>query len=111
MRARFLVAALALAGCNDTFISISTDGRLEVTIHSDGSNTDGFILTVDGNRTLAITAAEPITLTRLSEGTHSLLLTGLAADCHVEGSNPRNVAVGPDGTATVAFAVVCHPST
>jgi hypothetical protein len=107
VRARLLAAALSLAACNDTFISVSTDGRIEVAVHSDGSDADGFILTVDGTRTHTIAAGEPATLTRLSEGTHSLLLTGLASDCQVDGSNPREVAVGPEGTATVAFAVVC----
>jgi hypothetical protein len=109
VRARLLAAALALAACSDTFISISTDGRIEVAVNTEGSHpdTDGFTITVDGTRTHTIAAGQSITLTRLAEGAHSVLLAGLAANCHVDGSNPRDVSVGPDGAASVAFAVVC----
>ena len=34
-------------------------------------------------------------------------LTGVAANCAVEGDNPRTVAVAGDATAPVAFAVTC----
>ena len=48
-----------------------------------------------------------VVLDSLSEGSHSVLLSGLAENCRVEGTNPRVVAVRPDGQAHVSFDVSC----
>jgi hypothetical protein len=118
MRARLAlsvpVAALALAGgCEDTFISTSSDGRIEVVVNTTGpgSDDDGFRLTVDGNTTEFLVAGGAAALTGLSQGSHSVLLGGLADNCRVEGDNPRTVVVGADGTAGVTFVVSCERGT
>jgi hypothetical protein len=104
----FAVLALA-AGCDETFISVSSDGQIEVTISTNGSDpdSDGFSVTVDGGTARLVAPGGSVVLDGLSEGSHSVLLNGLAENCRVEGTNPRDVVVGPDGQAHVSFDVSC----
>jgi hypothetical protein len=106
------VAAALTAGCGDTFISTSSDGRIEVAVSSSGTgfDDDGFSITVDGGTTEFLVSGGTATLTGLAPGSHVVLLTGLAENCVAEGANPRTVTVRGDGTASVAFAVHCDPA-
>jgi hypothetical protein len=106
------LAVLAFAaGCGETLISVSSDGRIEVSVSTNGSDpdSDGFSVTVDGGTARFVAPDGSLVLDSLSEGSHSVLLTGLAEDCRVEGSNPRVVVVGQDGQADVSFDVRCAP--
>ena len=95
-------------GCDDTMISISTDGQIEVAVHTSGLDTDtGFGVSVDGGVLQLVSAGASVTLIDLSAGSHSVLLSGVSDNCRVEGANPRTVVVGSDGTASVAFEVSC----
>jgi hypothetical protein len=108
------LAVLALAaGCGDTFISVSSDGRIEVAVNTTGTDpdSDGFSVTVDGGTARFIAPGGSVILDSLSEGSHSVLLSGLAENCQVEGSNPRSVVVGPDGRVDVSFDVRCARAT
>src|SRR6187397_675656 len=107
------LAVLALAaGCDETLISISSDGRIEVAVSTNGSDPDidGFSVTVDGGTASFVAPGGSVVLDSLSEGSHSVLLTGLAENCRVEGTNPRIVVVGQDARATVSFDVRCAPA-
>jgi hypothetical protein len=106
-----LAAALSV-GCGDIFIATSSDGQIVVAVNTTGSglDSDGFILIVDGGAEQLVPSDGALTLTGLAEGTHSVLLSGLAGNCEVAGSNPQSVAVGSDGTASVAFDVHCAPA-
>jgi hypothetical protein len=115
-RLQFLVplAVLALAaGCDETLINISSDGRIEVSVSTSGSDTDsdGFSVTVDGGTARFVAPGGSVVLDSLSEGSHSVLLSGLAPNCRVNGSNPRAVVVGQDGQADVSFDVQCVQAT
>jgi hypothetical protein len=104
------LALLAFAaGCDVTFISVSSDGRIEVAVSTNGSGLDGdgFSVTVDGGTARFVAPGGSVVLDGLSEGSHSVLLSGLAENCRVEGTNPRVVVVGPDGQAHVSFDVSC----
>jgi hypothetical protein len=104
------LAVLAFAaGCDVTFISVSSDGRIEVAVSTDGSDpdSDGFSVTVDGGATRLVAPGGSVVLDSLSEGSHSVLLSGVAENCRVEGTNPRVVVVGRDGQAHVSFDVSC----
>ena len=104
------LAILAAAlGCGETFISVSSDGRIEVAVSTNGSGLDshGFSVTVDGGTARFVAPGGSVVLDGLSEGSHSVLLSGLAENCRVEGTNPRVVVVGPDGQAHVSFDVSC----
>ena len=107
-----LALLIPLAGCDDTFISVSTDGRIEVFVNTSGPDTDTrFGVSVDGGAQQIVTSGATATLLNLSEGSHSVLLFGLANNCRVVGANPRTVVVGSDGTGSVAFQVSCTQAT
>src|SRR5215207_7286920 len=108
-----LALPAVLAGCGETMISISSDGRIEVSVSTNGTDpdTDGFSVTVDGGTARFVAPGGSVVLDSLSEGSHSVLLSGLADNCQVEGSNPRPVFVGPDGRADVSFDVRCTRAT
>jgi hypothetical protein len=95
------------AGCGETLISISSDGRIEVSVSTSGTDpdSDGFSVTVDGGAEHVVGPAGDVVLDGLSAGSHSVLLGGLAQNCAVVGSNPRPVIVGSDGRAEVSFEV------
>jgi hypothetical protein len=104
------LAVLAFAaGCDVTFLSVSSDGRIEVAVSTDGFDFDGdgFRVTVDGGTSRLIAPGGSAVLDGLSEGNHSVLLSGLAENCRVEGANPRVVTVGREGRARVSFNVSC----
>jgi hypothetical protein len=108
-------AVLALAaGCSDTMISVSSDGRIEVAVSTTGADVDldGFSVSVDGGVEQFVAPGARVTLAHVAPGSHSVRLSGLAENCHVVGSNPRAVVVGLDGTATMDFEVSCsRPAT
>ena len=104
-----LILSLPFAGCNETLISVSTDGRIEVAVSTSGldTDTDGFSVSVDGGTLQFVESDGTVTLNNLSEGSHSVQLSGLSDNCRVEGANPRSVVVKSDGVAQVAFEVRC----
>jgi hypothetical protein len=48
-----------------------------------------------------------VTFTGLTAGSHSVALSGVAANCTVSGINPQTVSVPSGATATAAFTVSC----
>jgi hypothetical protein len=107
-------ALLALAaGCGDTMISVSSDGRIEVAVSTTGADVDvdGFSVSVDGGVEQFVAPGARVTLADLAPGSHSVRLSGLAENCRVVGTNPRAVVVGSDGNATVDFEVSCSRAT
>jgi len=104
------ITALALllsSECQNAF-DFDSDGNIHVAVSTRGSNldSDGYSLTVDGDLAYAVTAQGTVAL-QLAEGTHSVQLGGLSANCTVDGENPRSIVVKPGGPATVAFDVTC----
>src|SRR5438094_2564220 len=84
-------------------------GTLTVTTSTTGSDLDpdGYTATVDGAASQALGTNGSVTLSGLSAGSHSVALSGLAANCSVSGANPQTVTVPSGGTATATFAVSC----
>lgn len=106
------VVALA-AGCGDTMISVSPDGRIDVAVTTTGTDVDedGFTVNVDGGVQQFVPSDGQVTLSQLEPGGHSVRLSGLAPNCQVVGTNPRAVQVAADGRAVVAFQVSCVRAT
>ncbi len=104
-----LAVLLLAAGCGETMFTVSSDGQIEVAVSTSGidPDADGFSVTVDGGTARFVAPGGRVVLDSLRAGSHSVLLTGLAENCRVEGSNPRPVVVGGDGTAAVRFTVPC----
>jgi hypothetical protein len=107
----WLFPLLALTACDVTFLSISTDGRIEVSVVTSGSTLDlnGYSVTVDGIQMQAVDANGAITLGEISQGTHVVQLSGIAENCVVEGENPRTIVVPSGKTFSISLVVVCRP--
>ena len=107
----WLFPLLALAACDVTFLSISTDGRLQITVVTNGSNfdSDGYRVRIDGAQAQPVAANGVITLAAISQGSHVVKLSGLTENCTVQGENPRTVMVPNGETFSLSFVVVCRP--
>lgn len=99
----------ATANVGFTVTCSATTASIEVstTTSGSGSDPDGFELLLDGTDRGPIASSTTISLSGLPPGTHTLGLTGLAANCQVVGENPRSLTVAPGQTAQVSFAVTC----
>ena len=86
-----------------------TTGDLNVTTSTTGSNLDpdGYTVTLDGTDSRSISNNGSVTYTGLSAGSHSVTLSGAAANCTVSGGTSRTVTVSAGATASTSFAVSC----
>jgi Tol biopolymer transport system component len=80
---------------------------IEVTTVTTGSSPDpdGYTVTVDVGTPQAIASNATLALEGLAVGTHSIALSGIAGNCHLDGDNPRTVEV--QGRTTVTFVLTC----
>jgi probable HAF family extracellular repeat protein len=87
----------------------ATTGGLEVASSTTGPSpdADGYSLTVDGADRGALGASGSIALEALPPGTHEIGLSGIAANCRVEGSNPQIVTITAGESVPVAFTITC----
>jgi hypothetical protein len=105
-----VLGALALLsqGCGGEDLTAPTTGGIVVTVSTVGDepDADGYTLSLDGLEGVAIEGNTTRTLT-VKEGSHTLELGGLAANCAVQGAARQSVEVAAGGSAAVTFAVVC----
>jgi hypothetical protein len=86
-----------------------TTGALEITAQTSGAvpDADGYAISFDGTDRGPIGANAVVTLSNLSPGSHVVGLTGVAANCQVQGDNLRVVTITAGATAALTFAVTC----
>ena len=86
-----------------------TTGSLEITTQTNGlvPDADGYAVSLDGTDRGPIAANAVLTLSNLPPGSHVVGLTGVAANCQVDGDNLRVVTIVAQATATVTFSVTC----
>jgi hypothetical protein len=86
-----------------------TTGSLTITAATTGPSpdADGYQLTLDGADGGALPANGSVTLADLPSGAHLVGLSGVAANCSVEGDNPRSAEIAGGQTASLSFSVVC----
>ena len=115
-----LSAALATGGPMGTSASFDVDsvqppppttGDLTVGNATTGSDLDpdGYTVTVDGGQSQPLAVNATTTYTGLLVGDHTVLISGVAANCTVSGANPRTVSVPAGATAQTSFAITCTP--
>jgi len=87
----------------------ATSGDLTVTASTTGSSLDpdGYSVAVDGGTAQPLGINGSVTFTGLGAGTHSVVLSGVAANCTVSGGTSHTVTVPAGGTATTTFTVSC----
>src|SRR5207248_2873398 len=86
-------------------------GSLTVTTSTTGGtlDPDGYTFTVDGGSGRAIGINTSVTVDGLSPGSHTVVLSGIAANCSVSGGTSRTVIVTARESATASFTVDCPP--
>jgi len=84
-------------------------GNLTVTTSTSGSNLDpdGYAVTVDGGSPQLIGINASAGYPGLSAGSHTVALSGVAANCAVTSANPQTVTVPSGGAVTAPFSVIC----
>lgn len=92
---------------------VATTGTIQVATTSTGSppDPDGYEVQLDGVDAQAIGAGATLTLPGVPAGDHTVGLTGLAANCSVDGDNPAAVSVAIGATSHVALSVTCGTPT
>ena len=100
--------ALLWMGCGGEDLVAPTTGTIGVTVSTTGDepDPDGYTLSLDDLQGAAIEVNATRTLT-VTEGSHTLELSGVAANCSVQGGAGRSAQVPAGGNATVTFPVVC----
>lgn len=101
-------ALLVLTGCSDNGSDVSLP-PLEITTSTTGSSldSDGYTATINGGDPRAIGDNDTLVVTDLSSGDHLVELSGIAENCQVGGTNPRNVTLVSGEAESVDFAVTC----
>ena len=96
-------------GLTETFDVACTGGDLDVTTSTWGTGLDGdgYEYAVDGGTPAAIGINDMATVTDLPTGDVSVQLTGLAANCSVQGDDPLTVTIVDGMTVTGDFEVFC----
>lgn len=83
-------------------------GSLDVTTSTTGSNVpSGYTVTVDGNTSQPSGINATVTFAGLAAGSHTVVLSGVPANCTVSGSATQTVTVTGGQTATAAYSVSC----
>src|SRR5437868_7933744 len=110
-----LIAGLVAA----TTFSVSctarpTTGSLSVTTATSGASgdvdPDGYSVTLDGTTSRAIGDNATTTFSGLTPGSHTVVLSGAAANCTVSGGTSRTVSVTAGSTVSTSYAVSCAPT-
>lgn len=103
------VVAGATAEASFTIGCAAITGNLAIITATTGAqpDPDGYTVRVDGGAEQPIGTAASLTVSDLAPGSHTVALSGVAANCVLEGDNPRTVTILSGGTASVTFGVSC----
>ena len=103
------VAVTAGATATTQFDVTCTAGTIDVTTSTWGLglDADGYDVTMDASTAQAIGINETVPFVDLDVGNRQVTLTGLAANCSVQGENPRTVPVVDGQVAGTQFDVFC----
>lgn len=100
---RVSFAVTCVTGAGDLTVTTATSGE--------AIDPDGYVVSIDGGAPQPIAVDGTHTVARLGVGTYAVALSGLAANCQVNGENPRSATVVASEPVTVAFAVSCAATT
>jgi hypothetical protein len=106
-------AACVLGSCGDDELTAPTEGTIEVTTNTSGSDVDedGYTVSVDGGTPQAIGIDDTVIFPEVEPGDRPVVLGGVAQNCIVGvGLNQRIVAVPVADTVRVVFTVSCEAS-
>ncbi len=110
LRTLITSASVALLACGGEENLVGpTTGALNVSTITAGqpADSDGYELLLDDTPHGTIGLAGSLTLADLRPGSHRVALSAIAANCRVQGDNPRTITVTAGESTTVAFELGC----
>jgi len=101
----------SVGGAADFSVACGSWGELFISTNTTGVDlpANGYTVTVDGGASQAIAANGNVTFTLLYIGSHTVVLSGIAGNCTVTGSNSQQVNVSAGQTASITFSGSCAP--
>src|SRR6266568_212640 len=100
-----------LGGSSDFSLACGSWGELFVSTNTTGVDLGGgYTVSVDGGASQPIAANGNVTYTQLYAASHTVVLSGVAGNCALTGSNSQQVNVSPGQTAAITFAASCAPT-
>ncbi|HEX6405783.1 MAG TPA: hypothetical protein VFZ90_01215 [Gemmatimonadales bacterium] len=84
-------------------------GSLSIATASSGAplDPDGYTLSMDGAVRDTLGGVDQVIYPALAPGNHTIGLSLVASNCHVQGQNPRLVSIVPGQAASETFEVIC----
>jgi len=98
-----------LLACDTVSGVLSSDGRIEVTVATEGGGTDfvGYTILLDGTDLRSIDPDGTVRYDAVGEGDHTVTLSGIPDHCALDGINPRTTTVREGDTSAIRFAIIC----
>lgn len=110
-----IAAAISVLGsCGSDDLTRPTEGTVQITTSTSGSDldADGYTVSVDGGPPQAIGIRDTLNLPEMEPGEYPVVLAGVAPNCTPGfGVNQRTATVLAGDTVRVAFAVTCESVT
>ncbi len=108
---RGVTLVAGVGGSSDFSLACGSWGGLFVTTNTTGVDLGGgYTVSVDGGASQTIAANGNVTYTQLYAASHTVVLSGVAGNCALTGSNAQQVNVSPGQTAAITFAASCAPT-
>jgi hypothetical protein len=88
----------------------ATTGGLSITAATSGPSPDpdGYTISIDGADRGALGLNAAVTISQLVPGSHAVGLSGVAANCRVQGENIRTVTITAGTDASLAYTIACE---
>lgn len=98
-----------LAACEGGGTGPEQPGSVQLTVFTSGRvlDRDGYSVSVDGGAPVTVQANGTATIADLKPGTHTLVISGVAPNCTLEGGASRTITVQEETATPVAIAVQC----
>lgn len=108
-----IISSDAEAAVTFAVTCIPAFGYITTTTRTSGAapDPDGYVARVDGGAGKPVAPNGAATRGGLPPGPHTVQLDNVAANCQVQGDNPRAVVVAGYETTTVAFEILCAATT
>jgi hypothetical protein len=91
-------------------VCVPTGVTISATTSGLDPDPDGYGVTIDGAFRSPLAVDDPVTISRLTPGSHVVALTGASPNCSA-GDNPRAVTLDAGSLQPLSFAVMCVAST
>jgi hypothetical protein len=111
--ARIAACGGLLWGCTEGLTDIPDNtsgfGSLEITVSTVGTNPDpdGYTITLDESLSEAVPPNGTVSFNPVRAASYRVVISGVAANCSVQGGTTRFVSVPRGGQAYEAFLVEC----